>query len=161
MNLALLKIIGAVIVIASSAFVGITLGENIKHRLHSIALLIDFIEYVSMNVTLYRTPLDEIFKGIKNAEMEKCGFLQKLSTGIYTAAKNSGLLTGDEEAKLIRNFDEKIGKGSADESEKLCSYTVSRLKSIEEKLRQELPEKRRVYNTVSILAGASAVIILI
>lgn len=161
MNRVVLKIFGALVVIISSALVGMILGESVKNRLRSVSLLIDFIETISVSVSLYKTPLDEIFNGIKNAELQNCGFTKHLDGGIFYAAKKSGLLAADEEVELIRAFDEKIGKGTAEESEKLCSYTISRLKSIEDKLRRELPEKQKVYNTVSVLAGVSAVIILI
>lgn len=157
----MIKLLGAIIIIASSFGIGHILSESVSKRVTSISLLVDFIEFVSVNITMYKTPLDEIYRSVNNTELLKNGFSKNLHQGVFFAAKKSGMLYGDEECELIKTYEEKIGTASVAEAEKICLYTVSRLKSIEERLRNELPDKWRVYNTVSILAGASAVIIMI
>jgi len=157
----LLKILGAVIIISSSLGVGYLLNDNMKKRLEGIITLAEFVDYISMNISLYKTPLDDIFRSYSGNYHKKCNFAEKLQGGIYFAAKESGLLLGDDEREVMRSFSEKIGTGTVEESVKLCSYTSSRLRTIEEHLRHDLPDKQRVYRTISLLAGASAVIMMI
>lgn len=157
----MLKIAGAIIVIAASFGIGRLLGDNIKHRVASVSHLAELVDYISVNISLYKLPLGDIYNSITDEYLHNCGFVSLLDRGIYDAALRSGLLTGDEECEIIKTFGEKIGTGTAEDMEKLCSFTSSRLRNIEEQLRRDLPEKRKVYNTISFLAGASAVIILI
>ena len=71
------------------------------------------------------------------------------------------MLAGDEERQIIRDFSAKIGSGGAEDMVKLCAYTASRLRTISERLKKDLPEKRKIYRAVSALAGVSVVIMLI
>lgn len=155
------KIIGSVIVIASSFCTGYFFSENMKNRLRAVKELHEFINYISVNIEMYNTPLSDVYETFKSDYLYKCGFIDKLHMGIYTAAKECGLLMGDEENEIIYSFDEKIGRGNTEDMVKLCSYSVSKLKNIADKIACELPEKRRVYRTISLLVGISTVIILL
>ncbi len=157
----MLKIVGAISVILASLGTGIIITDSIKKRIASVNALASFIEFISLNIMLYKTPLEEIYSLITDEYLKESGFISALNRGIYHAAYECGLLSGDEEREIIKNFSEKIGAGTAEEMVKLCTFAVSRLHSIEEKLHREYPDKKRVYHTVSLLAGASAVIILI
>lgn len=156
-----LKIIGAVIVIAASAGAGYLMCEGMRERLRAVCALSGFVELVSLNIELYKTPLDEIYALVSDRYLQKCSFTERLDSGVYNAALLSGLLRGEEEKEIIRAFGDRIGSGNAEDMVRLCTYTDKRLKSIEEKLRRELPDKQRVYRTISFLAGVSAVIMLI
>ena len=157
----MLKLTGAALIIIASIGIGLAMSDSLRNRLRSVEALAGFVDYVSINIQLYRTPLEDIYKSFDDKYLAEKEFIQKLDSGVYSAARNSGLLRGDEEDDIIRAFSEKIGRGSADDMVKLCSYTCVRLRNIEEKLRRELPDKQRVYRTISALAGASVVIMLI
>lgn len=153
--------VGAVIVIAASAGAGYLMCEGMRERLRAICALSGFVELVSLNIELYKTPLEEIYALVKDQYLHRCCFTERLNSGVYQAALSSGLLRGEEEKEIIRAFGDKIGTGNAEDMVRLCTYTDKRLKNIEEKLRRELPDKQRVYRTISFLAGVSAVIMLI
>ncbi len=157
----MLKILGAMVILFASFLLGALLSDGIKKRIESLELLAKFAEYISDNISMYKTPLAEIYSEIKDESLVKSGFANKLSSGVYAAAMSSGLISGDEEREIIRDFDEKIGNGTAEDMVKLCSYTASRLRSIADTLSRDYPDKKRVYRTVSFMAGASAVIILL
>lgn len=157
----MVKILGAVAVIFASLGTGIILTDSIKKRITAISSLTSFIEFISMNIMLYKTPLEEIYSSVSDTYLKESGFLSNLEKGVYLAAYECGLLSGDEEKEIIKNFSDKLGSGTAEDMAKLCSFTASRLHNLEEKLHREYPDKKRVYHTVSLIAGASAVIILI
>lgn len=156
----MIKITGAVIIIAVSLCLGFSLSDSIKKRISAIGSLAGFVDYVSNNIMLYKTPLEEIYAAVSDEFLIKSGFKDRLDAGVYTAAMEAGLITGDEEKEIIKEFSEKIGGGVAEDMVKLCTYTSSRLRAIGETLHRDYPDKRRVYHTVSFLVGASAVIIL-
>ncbi len=155
------KIIGAAVIMAASAGLGFSMSENLKRRITAVNSLVGFVEFISSDIMLFRTPLDTIYESVSDEFLIKSGFRDRLGSGVYTAAWESGLLMGNEEREIIKDFSDKIGGGSVDDMVKLCTYTSSRLKSVSDRLNRDLPDKRRVYHTVSILTGASAVIILL
>lgn len=155
------KIVGALIVIIASVGVGYVMSDSLGTRLRSVEALARFVDHISVNIDMYKTPLCEIYDSFDDKYLASRGFTACLDRGIYAAAESAGLLRGDEEAELIKVFGEKIGGGGADDMVKLCSYTSSRLMSIADKLRKELPEKQKVYRTISVLAGISVVIMLV
>lgn len=157
----MLKFAGAMIVILASLGVGYFLGESIRRRIRDIDALADFADFVSSEIAVYKTPLPEIFAKCDDRYLGETGFAGGLGGGVYTAAADSGMLAGDEERQIIRDFSAKIGSGGAEDMVKLCAYTASRLRTISERLKKDLPEKRKIYRAVSALAGVSVVIMLI
>ncbi|MBE6708706.1 MAG: hypothetical protein E7578_05645 [Ruminococcaceae bacterium] len=156
-----MKTIGIIIILTLSVLVGFILSDNLRTRLKNITSLCSFVEYISENIRLYKTPLDEIFTSFSNEYLEKTGFIKGLETGLYNSAKNAGLLYGDEESIIIKTVSDKLGYGTVDEMDKLCSSAINKLKNLEDKLKKELPDKQKVYRTISVLAGASIVIMFI
>jgi len=160
----MLKMFGAVVIIVASIGMGRLLGNSLKRRIDNISAMTDFIDYISSQVTLFKAPLDEIYSSFSSDNMQITYFVSALKNNdnsIYDSASSCGLLYGEEEKEIIRSFSDKIRTGAAEDLIKLCSFTVERLKKLEERLCNDLPDKRRIYSTVSILAGASTVILLI
>ncbi len=157
----MVKVIGSVIIIILSFMLSFIYSENMRKRVCSIAVLAELVEYIMIEIQMFKKPLEEIYEGYGKRSSEYIDFFQGLGDGIYSAAEKNGLLTGDEEREIIRLFDEKIGHGSADEMVNLCDFTSKKLRKLEEKLKCDLPEKQKVYRTVFVLAGVSAVIVLI
>lgn len=156
-----LKTIGIILILTISAVIGFVLSSNLRTRLKNISSLRSFIEHISENIQLYKTPLDEIYSSYYDEYLEKTGFLKDLDSGLYSSAKNSGLLYGDEETKIIKTISDRLGYGTAEDMGKLCFSSIDKLRYLEDKLKKELPDKQKVYRTISILAGASIVIMFI
>ena len=115
-----LKFSGAMIVIMASLGVGYFLGESIRRRIRDIDALADFADFVSSEIAVYKTPLPEIFAKCDDRYLAETGFTGGLGGGVYTAAADSGMLAGDEERQIIRDFSAKIGSGGAEDMVKLC-----------------------------------------
>ena len=156
-----LKIIGIILILTISVTIGFILCNNLRTRLKNITSLCSFIEHISDNIQLYKTPLDEIYASFSDDYLEKTGFISGLDSGFYNSAANCGLLYGDEESKIIRNIGEKLGCGTVEEMSKLCISSIDKLRRLEDKLRCELPDKQKVYRRISIIAGASIIIMFI
>ena len=159
----MIKVIGSLIIICVSLFIGYSLSDMIKNRIANISALSDFIEYISEQVSMYKLTLEDIYISVSNERLKSSGFLSNLKSNrgnIYEAAMGSGILLGDEEREIIKSFSDRIGSGTAEDVTAQCLFTSRKLKNIKDKLSSELPDKKRIYNTVSFLVGASAIILL-
>ena len=156
-----MKILGAAVIIAASFFAGHLYTEKQKKRMSDISALREFLEHIGMCIRMFSTPLFEIFHEYKSSYLDDRGFFDFIDNGIFYAAEKSGLIGGNEEKELLRLFDEKIGTGSAEDSVAICTFTVEKLKTLEEKLFQDFPGRQKTYKTIFILAGISIIIVLI
>lgn len=157
----LVKSLGAVFIIGSSLLLYHMYSENLRKRLQSISALCELVEYIKTEIHMYKRPLGDIFSEYNKRRSDKEIRINEREVGIYSAIEGDGYLYGEEERKILRYFDEKIGHGTAMEMTELCEITLRKLRRIEEELKNELPKKQKVYKVVFFLAGLSVVIVLI
>lgn len=157
----MIRILGAIIVIISSVTVGYMFTVNLKKRINNVQFLADIIDFISSEIEIYRMPVNDIFEKINQNSLSNSDITLHIDNGLYAACKKSGLLSEAKEDKIIIDFERKLYSDSVDDIVKNCSYTSQKLRNLSDKLSAESTEKFRLYRTISIVAGASAVIILI
>lgn len=157
----MLRLAGALIIVLSSLGLGRFLGDTLGRRIRDIEALAELADFISLQIATYKAPLAEIFAKCDTKYLGSRGFTNRLRDDVYKAALESGMLSGDEERQIMLEFSDKLGSGTSENMVKLCAYTSARLRAVSEKLKADLPEKRRVYRAVSALAGVSVVIMLI
>ena len=156
-----MELIGSAFIVISSIMIGFILSDNLTIRYKNIKALISLVDHIRINIQMFRTPLESIFSSFENDYLKSKSFFNYLNKGIYFASEEAGIITCSEEKEIIKDFSDKIGTGNAEEMEKLCEYTLFKLREIEKEIHNDYPHKQRIYRIISFLAGLSLIIIII
>lgn len=136
----MIKYVGMVLIAVSCTAGGILLSDRINLRLKQLESFILFFDYIIKYIDIYKYPVEKIFIGYSDNNLENCGFLNKLAkngriNGLYAnpweisleECKNEGLIFfKDEEFDIIKGFGSKLGNGRADEQ--ICHMNLYREK---------------------------------
>ena len=83
------------------------------------------------------------------------------SGGFESALDGTVLYLKDDERAVLREFGAELGKSLREEQLRLCAYTTERLKSYCDKCTAELPKQVKLAETLSLLCGLMAAILLL
>lgn len=170
----MLRAAGAVCVLLGAAALGYSAVQRLKERAQTLSRLIGALGYLEEELSFRLTPLPALLEALARQTEGAAGqFFGGCLDGMR-AAPQGGLRTswrqavGDhlgvlrEEAReTILSLGDTLGRYDGEEQRQALRQTAARL----ERLRQQSEEERarlgKVYATVSLAAGAMAVIVLI
>ncbi len=147
-----MKIIGALIIIIVSVISAYLYEKNIKTKAKHIEEIISFIKYIKSQIEYFSRTLNEIYTGY-----------DVKSEYIYTLIENNGqgAQVSKEVDALIEEFFSNIGKGYKSEEIKLCDYTSERLYASLTQLQLEIPNKIKIFRSLSLFVGVCIIILLV
>ena len=125
----MIKYMGMILVAVSCTAGGFLFSDRINSRLKQLESFIRFFDYIIKYIDIYKYPVEKIFIGYSDNNLENCGFLDKLVkngriNGMYAnpweisleQCKNEGFIFfKDEEFNLIKEFGSRLGSGRADD----------------------------------------------
>ncbi len=161
-----MKWLGAMLFVCGCYFFGLKLGRDEEERLTSVDSLIELLNLMKRRISYERTPIYEIFSSFSNKYLEETGFLEVMSRrqsrtrSDIERALSSFSLDEDIATEIIRFFTE-LGTVTLDEQLKKIDFTLSVLTERREKLKNEVPTKKKTLKTVCLLFGALTTIILL
>lgn len=158
-----LKLVGAALLISSSALTGNALYSYECAKLKESEAFLNLIRHIKTRISCYRTPIPEIISDYESKELKECGFLDgfDISWNDALSSCTEKLHIDDETKKLLTGFGDELGASAKDEQMNACDYYIERLGSHVEDMRTRLPQKQKLYRSCPILLGALAVIIFL
>lgn len=149
-----MKLIGGVFIICASICASFFYEKKQKSVINNQEALIDFLAYIASQIDYFAKPINEIFYTYKTNN----SFVQS----IIKNKENSDLSSIDNSLqKDVYSFLNELGKGYKKEQLSICNYTKNVISVCTEKLKLEYSKKCKVYRSLSLFIGLSAVILLI
>lgn len=147
-----MKIIGSLLILIATVVASFFYEKGYKDRLSKIKSVIGFISYIRTQIEYFSHPLSEIY----NNYQEMNDFLLTL-----TKAESNDFGLDKQEFNIIREFFSSLGKGYKKEQISLCDYTIKELNKIYETQERDYPNKIKIFRSMSIFIGVSAIILLV
>ncbi|MBQ3589217.1 MAG: stage III sporulation protein AB [Clostridia bacterium] len=149
-----MKLIGGLLIICASICASFFYEKKQRNIINNQEALIDFLSYISSQIEYFAKPINEIFYTYKT----KNDFIEN---SIKDKESLDLSLIDASIQQDVYNFFNELGKGYKKEEIALCSYTKNVISACTEKLKLEYSKKCRVYRSLSLFIGLSAVILLI
>ncbi len=149
-----MKLVGGILIICASICASFFYEKRLKQEIANHIALIDLIGYISTQIEYFSKPINDIFSSYKT---ENPVILEIISK---------------KELADLSYFDKKIqkdtrillcelGKGYKKEQITLCEYTKNIISPLVSELKTEYSKKCKIYRSLSLFIGISAVILLI
>ena len=156
----MLRILGAVAVIVSGAYVAHTLNESAKRRLKQTEAFISLVRFIRSQIECFAMPLTLTLVRCPRDILKRCGYAlsEPPSSGesLMSGCGIEDVGTGE----CMERFFLEAGRGYREQQLALCDHTVSLLEERRSELASRLPVRIKVNSALS-LAGAAAVVILL
>ena len=82
----MLRMIGAIMILAASAGVGYCFSAAEGGRVRQIEGFLLLLRHIRNGIVTYASPVEEIYNRFENTALETCGFLPALRTGGFAHA---------------------------------------------------------------------------
>jgi stage III sporulation protein AB len=158
------KYVGFVIIGVVSFFVGIRLAENDKREIYYGEGMYKLLGHICREIESFRTPLDEIYLDFTDDFLEKELFLDSIRrSSLEKAIIDSGNVFCYREStyRSLLSFASHLGKSDPDDQVSRCRYMISLVSEDLKKASEEYPKNRKMYLSLSLLAGATVIILLV
>ena len=154
----MLKGTGIVFILLSSVLLGRSLSCGIDSSLVLNETFLSFVMYINTSIKTARTPLQTIFSSFT----DECGFADAVrGKGLEKAIDERKSEMTAETYEAMTYLAQNLGGIDANSQFEICEYTEKRLRKEIEKLKKDLSEKKRMYRMLPILAGLSAIILIL
>lgn len=158
----MLKIIGIFLILFCSFLYGKGLSARAESFLRTNEALLSFVMYINTSIKTARAPLPDIFKTYTNTELEQNGFCDIIrKEGIIDALQSIKDDLSNETYDAMLYLAKNLGGIDTKSQEEICMYTEKRLRDEIEIIKKDMNDKKKMYRLLPILAGLSAVILLI
>lgn len=156
--------IGAVVTCLSVIGFGHSYGVSLKKESRNLRALILLTDRIRARIECFRQPLNDIYDGFSNDELDSIGFTQDLKTSGLSFAlvkHKSALALKNDTFALLSEFAGSVGKSYADEQVRLCTDLKQALETRLFLMEKELPIKTRLGLTLSAAAAAMTAILFL
>lgn len=149
-----MKLIGAIFIICASICASFFYEKGLKEKINNHTALNELVLHMKSQIDYFEKPICEIFKDfyIENEVIKEITEKKELSNFSWVDISVR---------KEICSLFSAIGKGYKKEQLSLCDYTSKLLSSCIEKMKLEFSKKAKVYRSLSLFIGFSAVILLV
>jgi stage III sporulation protein AB len=157
-----LKYTGLSLIFAVSILVGQEASAISRRQLRMTEALISLTAYIKGQIEFFSAPLVEIYGGFSNETLEKCGFITVLrKEGLSAALEEIRPSLPPDVYDSLAAFASGLGKSVKQSQLDLCEYHIEALRASYTEQKEALPKKTRLYTSLSVMAGLTAVIILL
>ena len=158
----MLKFIGVILILLCSSLYGKALSLRAISFLRTNEALLSFVMYVNTSIKTARSPLPSIFATFSNDELESNGFCKTIrEEGINAAIMIIKDNISKESYDAMVYMSKNLGGIDAKSQEEICTYTEKRLRDELERIKKDMNDKKKMYRLLPVLAGLSAIILLI
>lgn len=163
----MLKLIGAVMIIAVCAYIGFAAGEEAKHRQRLLEETASALELLKSEICFSDTELKKAFINIDRVTDTEGIFARAaerieeegISRAWNRAVESAGL--DEEDEHVLKLLSSKIGKTDSEGQRRHIEYTASLLRERARDAKEIYEKNGKIYRSVGFLAGAAAVLLLI
>ncbi|MCX7885196.1 MAG: stage III sporulation protein SpoIIIAB [Caloramator sp.] len=172
----MLKILGSIIVVASTSIIGLLYAMTFTERVRQIVDMQYALNMLESEVVFKATPIAEAFYNVSlNCSDTIKKFFIYMSNLIkdkkvqsileaYDSALNefkSDFYFEKDEIEVIRAFMQALGSGDLEAQKKNFNITVEKLKMFEKSAQESKRKNERLYKYLGVCCGIMIVIILI
>ena len=167
----MIKLIGAILIICTSAVLGYTLSKNLKKRCRALEEFIGALEYIKPCICVMDRRMEDILKDA-NEKFNLSGiFLNTLENfrlkGIKSAWADSvdsvaeGLCLNEDDRDIIKSVGERLGKTYAEDQRENIDGVILRLQMNLDLARMDYNKNGVLLRKCSVLTGIMLVMMLI
>ena len=158
------KYIGFVFIAVCSFFFGNGLAVGEKKRIDRGEGMYRLLSHICREIENFRTPLDLIYSGFTDKTLEEIGLLEKIrKRSLEQALSESGNIFcyGEATYKALLSFAANLGKSDPADQVSRCRYIISLVSEDVKKAWDIYPKNKKMYSSLSLLAGAMIIILLV
>lgn len=158
----MLKPIGLALIFIVCAYTGYEASAIMRHKLRMTEAFISFLTYIKSQIEFFSAPLSDIYESFHHETLDKCRFTDDLRLyGFAPALEKIRYSLPADVYESLTGFLTGLGKSVKQCQIDLCDYHINDLYDKCKALKESLPQKTKLYTSLSVMAGLTAVIILI
>lgn len=158
----MLRLIGAVMVLASSSVMGAYISSLYSRRVISTEEVTAFIKYVKRNIESFRMPVEAILASYTSEHFEATGFLEVMrAAGIEEAVRGGYLTLSKDAARELLNFASQLGRDCTEGEIKRCDYYADVFEELTAAEKENAATNGRLCRLLPPLGALSLIILLI
>jgi stage III sporulation protein AB len=158
------ELIGGALIFVACTAAGFSAAKMYKLRVKQLEAFLRLISHIKAQIEFYRAPLDRIFDGYENEQLEGCGFLTLArSLGAkkaFDTCRNRLYISSSEADELYKFFDG-LGTHNVNEERLHCAYFEKTIGDALSSAKTDLPKRTKLCRTFGMLAGVLVAILLI
>lgn len=171
----LIKIIGVIIVVSSSSYIGFLIADYYRDRPKQLKGLHTSLQMLETEILYLSTPLPNALKTISEKCDKKINLLFKITADIldkqqgYTAGecwetavnkyyKNSAINNKDK--NILLSLAHYLGETDKENQLKKIKFTLSELKKQEEEAEEIRKKNEKIWRYIGVLTGISIVLLI-
>lgn len=148
-----MKILGCALIFVSSLLCSYFYEKNIKKKIDTLEELVDLISLIKNKIEYFSEPINKIFLEYNT----KNTFIKNL-----LESKETAVTYFDQEIqKQVSRFFSEIGNGYKKEQIALCDYNIQLLNNKLTKIKNEYPNKIKIFRSIALFVGISIIILLV
>lgn len=158
----MLKPTGLCLIFSVCVYIGYEAAARYRRKLRMTEALIALLTYIKAQIEFFSAPLDDIYSSFHNQVLDNCKFTENLRQNGFTATLDTIRYSiPDEVYESLTSFAAGLGKSGRQCQIDLCNYHIEALVTASDVIKDSLPQKTRLYTSLSVMAGLTAVIILL
>ena len=156
----IIKLVGAVMILASSLTAARTLTSLEKEKAERLDSFIALIRYIRNRIDCYSLPIDKIFFDCPDDILDPLGGKEpRMSFDGLLSRKN---VTVSEEARnILAEFSKTLGKNYRERQIKLCDGTIAALESLRDAEKKKYNAKKKTVNALCFAFGGMIILLLL
>ena len=158
----IIKLVGAVMILVSSAVMGTYIANVYSRRVTSTEAVADFIKYIKRNIESFSMPVGEMVTAYTSEHFELTGFLEAMRADGLSEAIEGGYLTLSGKAEReFAEFASRLGSDYTEGEVKRCEYYTGVFEDLLKAERENVSTNGRLYRLLPPLGAVSLIILLI
>ncbi|MCL2213534.1 MAG: stage III sporulation protein AB [Oscillospiraceae bacterium] len=155
----MIRFIGMGILFCTGVYAGYVASAALKQQILLSESLLALVRNIENKIRYFNQPLPDIYRDFNDPLLTETGFMEALSGGWEAAL---GKIDVPEQVKgVMLDFSRRLGRGVGEEQEGNCRLCASSLEEHIRIMREEYPNRRKVYCSLGACAGLMAVILLL
>ena len=155
----ILKLVGSIVVVASSVFVAISHRAFQEKRLRTLDGFIALLMYIKGQVDCYALPLYEILTGIPAGLLCDCNCPEGAGS-LDELVSESRIYLEDESLRLLEAFSLEFGSTFREEQLRRCDFYISSLVEERMRLSEDVKRRAKVGGALSVCSMLGLIILL-
>lgn len=157
-----MKYIGLALIFSVCVYTGYDAAAQCRQKLKLTEAFISFITYIKAQIEFFSAPLSDIYAGFRGGLLDDIGFTAVLRRqGLDAALGSIRSSLPDDVYDSLESFSAGLGKSGKQSQLDLCDYHIEVLNASCSAQKTSLPQKTRLYTSLSLMAGLTAVIVLL
>ena len=158
-----MRLFGAVCLLAGAVGLYRFLALRAQRRAAVYGGILRLLQYISVEISCFRTARETLFSSFQDETLEKNGFLPLLRTRgcVADAIRESDVNLLGADAALLIEFDGTLGASFREEQLEICAYYVERWREREEAVRVSLPSEIRLTRTMTLSSAMLLLLLLL